>query len=259
MLETLDAAEANLAELERDHLQSAKTEPLRRTKLAVSVVIPVYNEQQTIRQVVERVLGTGYVSEVVIVDDYSTDGTRDVLLELEQLAGVRVFMHGYNKGKGSAIHTALEHIQGDVVLVQDADLEYSPTDYGRLLAPIEAGEADVVYGSRFLENAKQDPSRLHRAGNRVLTWLSNRATGLKLTDMETCYKVFRRPAIREIVLREKRFGFEPELTAKLARRKCRICEVPISYTRRGYDAGKKLQLRDGLRALYCIGRYSCWD
>lgn len=259
MLSTLDVAEAGLAALERDHAESVKTQPMRRTKLAVSVVIPVYNEHQTIREIVERVRNTGYVTEVLVVDDCSTDGTRDVLLELEELDGVRVFMHGYNKGKGGAIHTALEHIQGDVVLVQDADLEYSPSDYGKLLAPIEAGEADVVYGSRFLENAEQDPSRLHRLGNAALTRLSNLATGLRLTDMETCYKVFRRAAIRDMVLREKRFGFEPELTAKLARRKCRIQEVGISYNSRGYDEGKKIHVRDALRALYCIWRYSWWD
>lgn len=259
MLSTLDAAEAGLAALELDHPEGVKTEPLRRTKLAVSVVIPVYNELQTIRQIAERVRATGYVTEVLIVDDCSTDGTRDELLELEKLEGVRVFMHGYNKGKGAAIHTALAHITGDVVLVQDADLEYNPTDYGRLLAPIEAGEADVVYGSRYLGDAKQDPSWLHRLGNAAITRLSNLATGLRLTDMESGYKVFRRAAIREMVLREKRFGFEPELTAKLARRKCRICEVPISYNYRGYDAGKKIQFRDAVRALYCIPRYRWWD
>jgi glycosyltransferase involved in cell wall biosynthesis len=257
MLSTLAAAEASLAELERDH--AADSPASKRTSLAVSVVIPVFNERDTIRQVVERVLGTGYATEVIVVDDCSTDGTRDVLLELDAIEGVRVFMHGYNKGKGAALHTAFDQVTGDVVLIQDADLEYNPADYGKLLAPIEAGEADVVFGSRFLENARQDPSWVHRFGNRMLTWMSNTATGLRLTDMETGYKVFRRGAIREMVLREKRFGFEPELTAKLARRKCRIQEVPVGYASRGYDQGKKIHLVDALRAVYCIVRYSWWD
>jgi glycosyltransferase involved in cell wall biosynthesis len=261
MLSTLAEAEASLAELELEHaaLSPEVTRPAKRTALAVSVVIPVFNERDTIRQVVERVLSTGYATEVIVVDDCSTDGTRDVLLELDALDGVRVFMHGYNKGKGAALHTAFDQVTGDVVLIQDADLEYNPADYSKLLAPIEANEADVVFGSRFLENARQDPSWVHRFGNRMLTWMSNTATGLRLTDMETGYKVFRRGAIREMVLREKRFGFEPELTAKLARRKCRIVEVPVSYESRGYDQGKKIHLVDGLRAVYCIVRYSWWD
>lgn len=258
MLSTLESAEAQLADLEL-HERQLEQEAAHRTKLTVSVVIPVYNEQATIRTIVDRVLATGLEHEVLIVDDCSTDGTRDELLEIEKLPGVRVFMHGYNKGKGAAIRTALDHVQGNTVLIQDADLEYNPADYARLLAPIEAGEADVVYGSRFLENPRQDPSRLHRAGNATLTWLSNRATGLRLTDMETCYKVFRTGAIRDIVLRERRFGFEPELTAKLARRKCRIREVGVRYESRSYAEGKKIHLADGVRALYCILRYAWID
>ena len=158
----------------------------------------MFNEVETIRHVVERVLATDLAHEVLIVDDASTDGTRDVLLELESTPGVRVFMHGYNKGKGAALRTAFEHAAGDIVLIQDADLEYSPDDYPSLLEPIEAGDADVVYGSRFLVNARQDPSWIHRFGNAALTWLSNRTTGLRLTDMETCYKVFRRGALRDL-------------------------------------------------------------
>lgn len=257
MLSTLEAAEARLAELEQHEQQAAGTP--RRTALKVSVVIPVYNERATIRTIIERVLATGHAHEVLVVDDCSTDGTRDELLELEKLPGVRVFMHGYNKGKGAALRTGMEHVKGDTVLIQDADLEYNPADYARLLAPIEAGEADVVYGSRFLENARQDPSWLHRAGNAALTWLSNRATGLRLTDMETCYKVFRTGAIRGMVLREQRFGFEPELTAKLGRRKCRVREVAVSYDSRSYADGKKIHLRDGVRAVYCIFRYAWFD
>lgn len=261
MITTIDAAQEELANLQREELagRAATADSGKRTSLAVSVVIPVYNEVATIDAIVERVQATGYARELIIVDDASTDGTRDRLLELDRKQNVRVLLHGYNKGKGAAVRTALAYATGDTLLIQDADLEYDPADYGRLLEPIERGEADVVYGSRFLENARQDPSWLHRFGNGALTWLSNRATGLSLTDMETCYKVFRRATLREMVLREKRFGFEPELTAKLARRKCRFREVPISYNSRGYDEGKKIHLRDAVRALYCILRYSWLD
>lgn len=259
MLSTLDAAEAGLAELKREEKRSAQQENRPQLALKVSVLIPVFNERETIGTIVNRVLDTGIASEVVIVDDASTDGTRDVLIEIGKRPGIRVIMHGFNKGKGAALHTALEHARGDLVLIQDADLEYDPADYGKLIAPIQAGEADVVYGSRFLENAHQDPSWIHRFGNGALTWLSNRLTGLRLTDMETCYKVFRRAALRNMVLREERFGFEPELTAKLARRKCRFREVPIAYDSRGYNEGKKIHMGDGLRAIYCILRYAWLD
>lgn len=261
MLAAIDVAEAGLAALDRQYglaeLPPARSE--KATTLKVSVVIPVYNECDTIREIVSRVQATGLHHEIVIVDDCSTDGTRDVLLELEAQEDIRVVMHGYNKGKGAALHSAFEEVRGDVILIQDADLEYNPCDYEALLTPIERGEADVVYGSRFLENARQDPSWIHRFGNAVLTFLSNRMTGLRLTDMETCYKVFRRDALRGMELRENRFGFEPELTAKLARRKCRFQEIPIGYDCRSYEEGKKIQLRDGLRALYCIVRYAWLD
>ncbi len=259
ILSTIDVAQAGLAALEHEHGAGSAAPVPHRTSLKVSVIIPVYNERDTIRTVVDRVRATGLHHELVIVDDASTDGTRDVLLEIDEHADVRVILHGYNKGKGGALHTALDYVTGDVILIQDADLEYNPDDYDKLLAPIEEGDADVVFGSRFLENAAQDPSIVHRFGNAVLTWLSNRATGLALTDMETCYKVFRRGAIRGMVLREQRFGFEPEFTAKLARRKCRFQEVPIRYTSRGYDEGKKIHLGDGIRALYCILRYAWLD
>lgn len=261
MLAAIDVAEAGLAALDRQYgLEELPTDEKQpRTALQVSVVIPVYNERETIREIVSRVQAAELHHEIVIVDDCSTDGTRDVLLELEQQDDIRVVMHGYNKGKGAALHSAFEHATGNIVLIQDADLEYNPADYAALLSPLESGDADVVYGSRFLENAHQDPSWIHRFGNAVLTWLSNMATGLKLTDMETCYKVFRRDALRGMELREKRFGFEPELTAKLARRKCRFVEVPVSYEGRSYEEGKKIHLGDGLRALYCIVRYAWLD
>ncbi|MGI9456964.1 MAG: glycosyltransferase family 2 protein [Aeoliella sp.] len=261
MLAAVDAAEAGLAALDREHGidDTPARDFTKRTELKVSIVIPVYNERQTIREIISRVRAANCHHQIVIVDDASTDGTRDLLLDLERESDVRVVMHGYNKGKGAALRTAFEHVTGDVVLIQDADLEYNPADYEKLLAPIERNEADVVYGSRFLENARQDPSWIHRFGNAALTWLSNATTGLRLTDMETCYKVFRRGALRGMELRENRFGIEPEFTAKLARRNCRFREVPISYSGRGYDEGKKIHLGDGVRALYCILRYAWMD
>ena len=226
------------------------------TALAVSVVIPVYNERDTIAEIVRRVQAVGIHQEIIIVDDYSMDGTRDVLLELAQQPDIRVLMHGYNQGKGAALRTAFAEVEGDVVMIQDADLEYDPKEFPKLLAPIERGETDVVYGSRFLENADQDPSRLHRFGNRMLTGLSNRLTGQRLTDMETCYKVFRREVLQAINFKQNRFGFEPEITAKLSRMGKQIVEVPISYEYRSYEEGKKIGIRDGINAVWCILRYS---
>lgn len=257
----LERAERGIAELREEHEGSGEGQrpSNRRSALRLSVVIPVYNERDTIRTLVERVRQVNRHHEIVIVDDCSTDGTRDVLLDLARDGDIRVLMHGYNKGKGAALRSGFEQVRGDIVLIQDADLEYDPADYDRLLAPIERGEADVVFGSRFLENPRQDPSWWHRLGNRMLTLLSNATTGLHLTDMETCYKVFRAGALRGMPLREQRFGFEPEFTAKLARRKCRFVEVPISYRGRSYAEGKKINYRDGLRALYCILRYAWAD
>ncbi|TWT73448.1 Undecaprenyl-phosphate 4-deoxy-4-formamido-L-arabinose transferase [Posidoniimonas polymericola] len=256
-LSTLEQAETNLADAAG--LDQPAADSPRRVGVAVSILMPVYNERETIREIVAQVQAVGVHQEIVIVDDCSTDGTRDLLIELDRQEDIRVVMHGYNRGKGAALRTAMAHASGDVLMIQDADLEYDPSDYKSLLEPIERGEADVVYGSRFLENAHQDPSFMHRLGNGLLTWASNVTTGLKLTDMETCYKVFRRDALRGMMLREDRFGFEPEITAKLARRKCRIVEAPIGYNSRGYDEGKKIGVRDGLRALWCIVRYAKWD
>lgn len=248
----------DLADAAGSRRKSDRPDP---TRLKVSVLMPVFNEMATIREIVTRVRDEARHDELLIVDDCSTDGTRDVLIELEQeCKDVRVVMHGYNKGKGAALRTALSHACGDVVLIQDADLEYDPADYARLLGPIHRGEADVVYGSRFLENAaEQDPSWLHRFGNRMLTKASNLTTGLRLTDMETCYKAFKRDALRGVWLRENRFGFEPEITAKLARRDCRFLEVPIAYDGRGWEEGKKIGPRDAVRALWCILRYGWFD
>jgi len=228
----------------------------KRTALAVSVVIPVYNERDTIAEIVRRVQAVGIHQEIIIVDDYSLDGTREVLLDLAKQADIRVLMHGYNRGKGAALRTAFAEAVGDVVMIQDADLEYNPQDYPKLLAPIERGEAEVVYGSRFLENANQDSSRLHRFGNWLLTALSNCLTGQRLTDMETCYKVFRREVLQTINFQQNRFGFEPEITARLSKLGKQIVEVPIRYDYRSYDEGKKIGLRDGLNAIWCILRYA---
>lgn len=224
--------------------------------LSVSVVIPVYNERDTIAEIVNRVRAAELHSEIVLVDDYSLDGSRDVLLELAQQPDVKVLFHGYNRGKGAALRTGFAECTGDVILIQDADLEYSPLDYPALLAPLESGTTNVVYGSRFLANPRQDPSRLHRLGNWLLTKCSNLLTGQRLTDMETCYKVFRRELLEKIDLEQDRFGFEPEITAKLSRLGERIVEVPISYESRGYAAGKKIGLRDAFSALWCIAKYS---
>ena len=242
-----------------DVLEAATTPAERATDLKVSVVIPAFNERDTIGEIVDRVQAVGLHSEIVVVDDCSTDGTREVLTELDKNSDVRVFMHDCTRGKGAALRTALREVTGEVVLIQDADLEYDPQDYPRLLAPIKRGEADVVYGSRFLENPHQDPSWLHRFGNRLLTVASNSLTGQRLTDMETCYKVFRREIVDDLVLRQDRFGFEPEITAKLARRGARIVEVPVRYRSRGYDEGKKIGVKDGLNAFYCILRYAWCD
>jgi glycosyltransferase involved in cell wall biosynthesis len=248
---TLDVAEQSIAAVER----APESKEKKRTSLAVSVVIPVYNERETIAQVVERVRAERVHHEIIIVDDFSLDGTRDVLLELAREPDVHLLMHGYNQGKGAALRTAFAMAKGDVVLIQDADLEYDPSDYAKLLAPIERGETDVVYGSRFLENACQDPSRMHRFGNWLLTACSNLFTGQKLTDMETCYKAFRREILSKLKIEQNRFGFEPEITAKISRQGHNIVEVPISYHARSYEEGKKIGLGDALSAFRCIVKY----
>lgn len=250
----LERMETALESVEQT-VDEAIREDKQATKLAVSIVIPVYNERETIQEIVKRVQAVGVHEEIVIVDDYSIDGTREVLRELEKQDDIRVFMHGYNRGKGAALRTAFAEVEGDVVMIQDADLEYSPEDYPKLLAPIQRGETDVVYGSRFLENAHQDPSMVHRFGNWLLTASSNLVTGQRLTDMETCYKVFRRELLYGINIEQDRFGFEPEITAKLSRRGHQILEVPIQYDSRGYEEGKKIGIRDAINAFWCILRY----
>lgn len=223
----------------------------------ITVVIPVYNEIATIRETIATVLATPFRKEVIVVDDGSTDGTRELLGTLAE-AELKVLFHAKNRGKGQALQTGFQSATGDIVLIQDADLEYDPAEYPVLLQPILDGRADVVYGSRFAgHGAHRVLYFWHYIGNRFLTFISNLFTNLNLSDMETCYKVFRREVLDGITIREKRFGVEPELTAKLSRIKgIRIYEVPISYYGRTYEEGKKIGWRDGLSALRCILRYN---
>ena len=225
--------------------------------MKLSVVIPCYNEAQTIRALVDAVRASPYANqEIIIVDDCSRDGTRAILDTQIAPLVQKILYHEVNQGKGAALRTGIQAATGDLVIIQDADLEYDPNDYARLVEPILANRADVVYGTRF-GNARPAGMRLrHWIGNRVLTWLSNRFTGLRLTDMETCYKVFRREIIQAIRIEENRFGFEPEVTAKIARAGCRILEVPIAYRSRSHAEGKKIGWQDGVRALWCIAKYS---
>lgn len=225
--------------------------------MKLSVVIPVYNEIDTIEELVARVQAVGLEKELIIVDDYSTDGTRQKLAQFDRFANVSVLYHDKNQGKGAALRTGFAAATGDIVVVQDADLEYDPQEYFKLVEPIVSGRADVVFGSRF---AGGESHRVlyfwHSVGNRFLTLLSNCFTDLNLTDMETCYKVFRREIIQNISIKENRFGFEPEITAKIAATGCRVYEVGISYDGRTYKEGKKIGWKDGVRALWCILKYN---
>lgn len=228
--------------------------------MRLSVVIPCYNEFNTIDQIIAAVNNAPYQDkEIIIVDDCSRDGTREKLRDQIEKSGLvsKVLYHEVNQGKGAALRTGIQAATGDLVIIQDADLEYDPNEYDRLIEPIKAGKADVVFGSRF---AGGDAHRVlyywHRLGNSFLTMLSNMFTNLDLTDMETCYKLFRREIIQGIQIEENRFGFEPEITAKVAKLDCRIYEVGISYYGRTYAEGKKIGWRDGVRAIYCIIKYN---
>lgn len=236
--------------------------------MKLSVLVPVYNEEQTLEEVLRRVCAVPLPKEIILVDDGSQDGSRAILTRLQEESGrkkdplnqIKVFFQPQNQGKGAAIRTAMGHATGDVVLVQDADLEYDPKDYPQLLAPIEGGQADVVYGTRFAGGgAHRVLFFWHSMGNRFLTLLSNMLTNLNLSDMEVGYKVFRAEVLKGINLQSNRFGFEPEITMKLAKRRCRFYEVPISYYGRTYEEGKKITWKDGVSALYTMIRYRFSD
>ena len=223
--------------------------------------MPVYNESATIMEITAKVMAvnSGHAKELIIVDDASTDGTRDLLESLLGRNEVRVVFHDRNRGKGAAIRTALEHATGNIILIQDADTEYDPEDYGRLLEPILRDKADVVYGNRFHGDAHRVLYFWHALGNQALTFLSNMITNINLHDMEVGYKAFRSDVLSRIQLRSDRFGFEPEVTVKVAKLGCRIYEVPISYHGRTYAEGKKITWRDGIEAIWCLVRYRFFD
>ena len=225
----------------------------------ISVVIPVYNEAKTINEVIKRVQSVDLEKEIIIVDDASTDGTGEALQTLAQEQNVRVLFHTSNQGKGAALRTAFKEVRGEIVIIQDADLEYDPFEYSKLIRPIMEGKADAVYGSRFLGGPHRVLLFWHYVGNKILTLFSNMFTNLNLTDMETCYKVFKSSLLKDFTIESNRFGVEPEITTKLARLKCRIYEVDISYSGRDYTEGKKINWKDGIAAFYWILKFNLWS
>jgi glycosyltransferase involved in cell wall biosynthesis len=227
--------------------------------MKLSVVIPVYNEVDNIREIIKRVQATGSASEIIIVDDGSVDGSRDVLAKLKSRKGIKILLHERNQGKGAAVRTGIRAAGGDVILIQDADLEYHPRDYPVLLQPFAEGVADVVYGSRFLGGPRRAVMFWHMIANQLLTLMTNVLYNTILTDMETGYKVFRRQVVEDMVLRSRGFEFEPEFTAKVLKRKYRIFEVPISFNPRDYSQGKKIKLQDAFVAVWALLKYRFVD
>jgi glycosyltransferase involved in cell wall biosynthesis len=230
--------------------------------MKLSVLMPVYNEQETLREILDQVRAVeleGIEKEIIVVDDGSTDGSRDILRQEEEKGDLKIFYHQANKGKGAAVRMAIEHATGDIMLIQDADLEYDPRDYSVLIKPILEGRAEVVYGSRFLGGPRKTMFFFHMVGNQLLTLFTNILYDTILSDMETCYKVFKAEVIRSIPLRSRRFELEPELTAKVLKRGHRIYEVPITYTGREYDEGKKITWRDVIPAFWTLLKYRFVD
>jgi len=227
--------------------------------MKITVVIPAYNEMKTIRNILARVQSTNRVNEILVVDDGSIDGTRDILKELDGSGSIRVIMHEKNQGKGAAVMTGVHQASGDVIIIQDADLEYDPRDYPALLQPIEEGLADVVYGSRFLGGARRPAMFWHMIANKLLTLMTNLLYNNILTDMETGYKVFRREVVSNLHIHARRFDFEPEFTAKILKSKVRIFEVPITFNPRDYSEGKKIKFIDAIAAVWTLVKYRFTD
>jgi glycosyltransferase involved in cell wall biosynthesis len=223
--------------------------------LKLSIVIPIFNERETLETLIAKVNAVGYDKEIILIDDFSTDGTREILNKYEKKEGFKVLYHNHNQGKGAALRTGFSSVNGDIIIIQDADLEYNPADYGTLIEPIMDGRADVVYGSRFLGGPHRVLFFWHFIGNMLLTTLSNMFTNVNLTDMETGYKVFTKKVNDTLTFKCNRFGFEPEFTAKVAKNNFRIYEVPISYNGRDYSEGKKITWKDGVAAIWYIFKF----
>jgi glycosyltransferase involved in cell wall biosynthesis len=250
-------ARGEIESLNENHSLLTPVTPLRKSDLLVSVLIPVYNENETIAEIVERVRATPYLTEIICVDDCSTDGTRDILAQLLRDKKIaQAIYQKKNRGKGAAVRTAISASHGDIIIVQDADLEYNPGDWPTLFEPLIQGRADAVFGSRFLGGTHRVLYYWHSVGNGLLTTLSNMFSNLNLTDMECCYKAVRGELARSLTLKSERFGFEPEITARLAHANARIYEVPVAYSGRTYLEGKKITWRDGMAALFHIMRYN---